>query len=440
MIPGILRINSRITYGRTSRNVPLYLFNPLNKELSPCIVGCSLKETTSNVLALINVERWEPSNLTRGNLIRVLGPCGNITAEEDALLFQYGGNSWKNTSVNTPTFKTHTQINGYTFNVDPAGCTDIDDVVTIGDDGYMYITIADVASWMTVNPDIFQKASTIGQTLYKRGKVVEPLLPIQEQCSLLPGKERHGIALKFKWTGTSIEEYSFEKVTLTNNETFTYDTIKESKHAPLLQSIASHLRGSQVTDPHEWIEELMILYNDKVAEILTREKNGLLRSQYAPDIEKYKYYYSLGSGLDFLSNKSAFYSHASEPVYHWGLSKLTYCHATSPIRRFADIVNQMVLSKYEIPTYTINVLNQRCIAAKKYERDMFFLGQILSSEIRTVKGITLNDHRVWVNDWKRIITCLNTDEPGTHGTLHYSLDMNQTTWKKKMVFRFEKYA
>jgi exoribonuclease R len=142
MIPGILRLNSKIKYGLTSRNVPLYLFNPLDTTLKPCIVGSSSNEKT-NVLALINVEKWEPEKLTRGNLVRIIGKCGDIEAEEEALLIQYSSNIWKNfrkDSLNIPLYETHEHIQGFTFNVDPAGCTDIDDAITIGDDGYIYIS------------------------------------------------------------------------------------------------------------------------------------------------------------------------------------------------------------------------------------------------------------------------------------------------------------
>lgn len=437
MIPGVLRLSSRIKYGLTSRNVPLYLFEPLDKTLPKCIVGSSEKDVTSNVLALINVDTWDPSNLTRGNLIRILGRCGNIKAEEDAILYQYKASGWKkNTPIQTPSFPDHIPITGYTFNVDPPGCTDIDDVITFGNDGYVYITIADVATWMTVNPDMFQKASTIGQTFYKNGQVVEPLLPIQEQCSLLPGKQRYGVALKCKWDGKEIIETSFEKVSFTNTESFTYDTIQGSPYAKRVQAIASYLGGREVVDPHEWIEELMLFYNSEAAKQLVAKQNGLLRSQHPPDFEKYNSYYHLGADLEFLANKSAFYSHASAPVYHWGLSREIYCHASSPIRRFADIVNQMVLCEYPVPSYTLETLNERATAAKKYERDSFFLHEVMKHPSRHVRGIALNDHRIWVPLWKRIVTCKNTAIPGRLGILHYSLDMDQPSWKKRMVFRF----
>jgi hypothetical protein len=150
-----------------------------------------------------------------------------------------------------------------------------------------------------------------------------------------------------------------------------------------------------------------------------------------------KQYTAVGVDMKFLANKSAFYSHVSERIRHWGLNKDYYCHSTSPIRRFADIVNQMALVGDEIPELTVENLNMLSIRAKKYERDIFFLNKVLVNKTRTVHGTTLNDHRVWVPAWNRIVTCKNDSNIGTNGVLSYSLDMSKPNWKKRMVFRFE---
>lgn len=440
MISGVLRLNSKIKYGMTSRNVPIYLFNPLDRKYSDCIVGCSKKDVTSNVLALVNVDHWETDKLTRGTLVKVLGNCGEMEAEETALFYQYCGPSWKHfdtSSIITPSFDCYETVHGFTFNVDPEGCIDIDDTVTIGDDGYMYITIADVASWMNVNPHIFNTAYKIGQTLYKRGKVVSPLIPIEKECSLLPNETRHGIALKFKWSNKTISDISFQKVEIVNNKSFTYDSIYKSEYSTILKELSSALVGYELTDSHDWIEQLMIFYNTECAKRLIETKTGLLRTQDEPDIEKLKTYSRLGPDVEFLANKSAYYVNASSPKKHWGFNDNYYCHATSPIRRFADIVNQMVLADYPLYPFDIAMINERNQCLKKYERDMFFLFQVLNSKKREIDGIVLSGHRIWVPEWKRIVTCKNNSNAGEHGLLKYSVDMNQPTWKKRMVFRFE---
>jgi exoribonuclease R len=437
MISGILQLNSKTRYGMSSRKIPTYLFKPLDTNLPDCIVGSSAKDVTSNVLAIITVEHWESEKLTRGTLIRIIGKCGDIAAEEEAILYQYAQPRRKKDKydINQPAFDSHKLVIGRTFNVDPQGCVDIDDAITIGEDGFIYIVIADVGCWMKENPKLFEEVSNIGQTLYNDGKIVLPLLPIQEECSLIVGKKRRGIALKFKWNGREISETSFERVIVINNQSFTYENIYLSKYSSLLKELSSFIANKDITDSHEWIAELMIFYNCQFAKELISRTKGILRSQHAPDIKKLSEYVALGVDLKILANKSAFYCRATENSVHWGLNK-EYCHASSPIRRFADIVNQMVLM-YDNLDIDIDKLNTISKNAKKYERDIFFVNKLLGSSKRKICGIVLNERRVWVATWKRIITCENSVKPGTYGTLYYSVNMDQPTWKKRMVFRFE---
>jgi len=439
MIVGILELSSKIKYGMTSRNVPIYLFRPLDTKIGLCIVGCSHKDTTSNVLAMITVEQWDTPKLTRGNLNKIIGNCGDLVAEQAALLAHHSLNVWakfKKETLIHPTV-TYPFVKGYAFNIDPPGCQDIDDVFMIGEDGYYYIIIADVASWVSLNPTIFAKASIVGQTLYTNGKVSAPLLPFEEECSLLPNHIRQGVALKFKWDDTKIYDTSFEKISFKNNAAFTYENAYTTGCSKLLIDLTRYLSGIDIYNPHNWIEQLMIFYNCEAAKVLVEKQAGILRSQLQPDIEKLESYKSLGVDLEFLANKSAVYVPPSTDAKHWGLQKNYYCHATSPIRRFADIINQMVLCD-KIPfEHSIDILNSRSTISKKYERDMFFLEQVLSSNKRIIEGIVLTNNRVWVPRWKRIVTCKNDFEPGKNGKLVYSVDMNQSTWKRKMVFRFE---
>lgn len=445
-IPGILELSSRTRYGMTSRNVPIYLFRPLDvRKFSLCVVGCSQKDTSSNVLALVDVDQWNPESLTRGQLVRVFGKCGYSPAEKEALLHQYTDFPWK--KFDTSTIQTpHDErpiLKGYTFNVDPVGCRDIDDVFTIGDDGYFYITIADVSEWFKQNKGhpFIPIASNVGQTLYSYGQIVSPMLPFEKQCSLLQGEERYGVSMRFKWTGSSIQDVSFLKTKIVNTETFNYESICSSKHSKVLREIASYLLGRDTLDSHEWIEQLMILYNTEAAKILVEKKKGLLRTHLEPDMEKLNLYKTLiGSDARYIGYKSAKYVTATnETPLHWGLQKQAYCHATSPIRRFADIINQYILKNDELDfEYDVDVLNNQSKCAKQYEKELFFLDAVLSSNCQYGEGaVVLNDHRVWVGEWKRVITCKNTFPPGTRGIVKYSLDMNQSTWKRKMVFRFE---
>jgi exoribonuclease II len=180
----------------------------------------------------------------------------------------------------------------------------------------------------------------------------------------------------------------------------------------------------------------MIFYNIEAAKVLKQKGQGILRVHSAPDIEKLESYKSLGVDAHFLAFKSAKYVPTTTDEKHWGLNTDVYCHATSPIRRFADVINQYVLKNEEPPAVDIEMLNERSKELKRFARDSFFLRQLLQNDVRSVEGTVLNDHRIWVPGWKRIVTCKNEYPIGTTGTLNYSLDMNKSTWKRRMVFRF----
>jgi hypothetical protein len=180
----------------------------------------------------------------------------------------------------------------------------------------------------------------------------------------------------------------------------------------------------------------MIFYNIEAAKVLKQKGQGILRVHAEPDVEKLEKFKNIGVDARFLAFKSAKYVTTATNEKHWGLNTDLYCHATSPIRRFADIINQYVLKGETPPDVNIDSLNKRTKELREYARDAFFIRQLKSSK-RTVEGVVLNDHRVWIPEWKRIITCNNTQPEGTRGTVHFSLDMNQSSWKRRMVFRFE---
>jgi exoribonuclease R len=409
----------------TSRNVPIYLVRPLDTSLSLCIAGCSHKDVSSNLLVLIKVDDWISNGLTRAQMVKIIGKCGDFIAEKEALEYRYLPSISKNNPLlllNEPTSQNRKVIDSHTFNIDPAGCMDIDDVLTIYPNGQVYITIADVAEWFHLNPELRVNQ---GQTYYKDGIPIRPMLPFESQCSLLPGEWRAGVSLGFLWKDNQISNLKFEKTWIKNTISYSYENVS---NMPILENIASFLAKRHITDPHEWIEQFMLFYNHRVA--LTIE-GGILRVHDEPDMEKLKHYETI-EGLDmrFLAYKAARYSTTKEK--HWGLGFDVYCHASSPIRRYADVVNQAILKGNTPPPFSIETLHLHEKNAKKFERDMFFL-KCVQISVRSVAGISVSPTRVWVPAWKRLVSCKNE---GGKGKLHFSLDMSQSTWKRRMVFRF----
>jgi exoribonuclease R len=439
MISGIVHLKSKTLYGFTSNKTPIYLFQPFDTSIEPFLVGCSEKDRSQNIVGLAKIIE-SSGRISRGALEQVLGKCGDRSAEELGVLWRYSTHRWnprKLPEINRPSFNRRV-LDVPTINIDPEGCTDIDDCISIWDDK-IAITIADVHEWVLSNPWLVDKASQIGQTIYNNGKITVPMLPpvlSDNLCSLLPMQERLGISLIFNQDLTYLH---IEPTVIINKKSYTYENVKDAKDFPvdILQKVVERLVGKEVDDPHKWVEHLMILYNRYVANHL--DDTGIWRGHSAPDSEKLERYSKFGPDMEKLAYSSAIYT--STPAKHWGLGDIIYCHATSPIRRWADVVNQSVLKQSNIE-YNIETLNVRSSNAKKYERDVFFLQKLFEEPIK-LKDCTVLDSnekrsRVWVPLWNRIIT-LNKGglKEGEKLLIDYYLNLDAPSWKKRIVFRVE---
>jgi len=460
-IVGTLEVASKYKYGFTSRNRPIYLFKPFSSAYPPFIVGTSWASTAKNVLAIVDFEMWT-GNLPRGNSTRILGPCGNQQAEEEAVLIHTCPYIWsrKWTEPLKPALEPGAIVveTGRTFHVDPAGCKDIDDAITIVELGCdrtdVSIHIADVASVLATNPWL-HRAALIGQSLYKDGVLVKSMFPpeVEAACSLTPGLPRRVLSVRFVWSGGSISDVQWRQEEIVVKESYTYDTVLGSEWAPRLKEIASYLAGTPLTDSHDWIAQLMLFYNKHAAQIQRRSRRGILRRHSAPAADRLEKLANLvGQVPEYLAFNAGEYCAADEPyVNHWGLDTDVYCHASSPIRRWADCVAQTALcaalfgNATEIPC-NVAGLNRAGKKAKEYEREIFFLRALLGgSGASEVEGciVDVGERKIqmWVPAWRRMVSVRTplagwSFEPREgarlQGTIH--VDANGRNWKQRIVY------
>lgn len=433
LIVGTVELTNKSKYGLTKRGIPMYLFTPYDKKYPHFIVGCSEKDTSRNQIGLIKFENWT-QGFPRGALQKLLGASGDFDAERMALMWQACPHTWpKYDYCPQQTEQTvRTPLEGYTFHIDPEGCRDVDDVFTfeqMEEDAWrVTITISDVASYVEDGSSVDIMASLIGQTLYSpEGRVLRPMLSAaysEGVCSLLPSSCPHyGISMQTTWDGIRLSTPVWLESTVTVNRSYTYEAFQEEDtvYRTLLKDITSYLAKEEIIDSHKWVEQMMIYYNTEAGALLKKAgMGGILRKHAAPDMEKLERYRAHLPEWQQLAFSSAEYCLAEEEAtVHYGLSSMAYTHASSPIRRYADVVNQRVLKaiirgagNYYIVPLAMYDLNQRTKANKRFARDMAFLEAIATGNT-TFQGRIMEkcqeDHgtvrvRIYVPSWRRMVS------------------------------------
>jgi hypothetical protein len=174
---------------------------------------------------------------------------------------------------------------------------------------------------------------------------------------------------------------------------------------------------------------------------------GLLRSHSLPDAERLRELTAIHSDLQFLAYKAANYAPTEPNLIHAGLGAVPYCHASSPIRRYADLVNQRnlkaILHGSPLPPTSETVAQQLNGIQKRmraYERSLFFLEQVAVTPSGQVEGFvvisTEEKTKVYVPSWKIMIRV----DPGTYTLgqrlqVDYYADLSKPRWDQRMVFR-----
>jgi hypothetical protein len=238
----------------------MYLFSPLNNEFPQMIVASTHRDLKRNILVI--AEKINDDKLPRGQIVEVVGACGDPLAERKAIHVAYSPDYWTKIpeTIEPSSFFFRSVLDVPTINIDPPGCQDIDDCISIWEDAgitKVAITIADVAEWVSENPWMTH-AQNIGQSLYDGGGSVRSMFPktVEHKMSLMPGERRLGYALMFTWDGY-VRDPQFKEVTIINKASYTYDNCRLATEIsiPILRSICEQLAGRPLLDPHDWVAE-----------------------------------------------------------------------------------------------------------------------------------------------------------------------------------------
>jgi hypothetical protein len=125
---------------------------------------------------------------------------------------------------------------------------------------------------------------------------------------------------------------------------------------------------------------------------------------------------------------------AKQDVGHAGLGLDLYCHASSPLRRYADLLNQRVLLGIcsSASDGIAAELNERAAAIKAFEREMWCLQHVPADRLIEGAGWVLGwrfgchtsaptQVRIYVPAWRRVVKanvgCLATAAANDEGEL-----------------------
>ena len=391
-IVGVMVFNSKYKYGFNKKGSELFLFRPLSNHY-PCFLVASKNKIKKNQYTIIKFLSWI-NTLPNGQLVRFIGDCSDLDNTYDAIIYKNNlttkiakqdKQSNNIDKVLKPTFDptiffkdlTHKNITDqYVFSVDPKGCEDIDDALSIikNDDHYIVnIHIADVSFYF----DYFNLTINNYSTIYAPHKNYSmiPDILARNICSLKPNKNRLAftVSVKIGFDG-SILDYSFEKTIINSKKAYDYDELQELlgmgcndfiDNLPELDlyNVGKLLYKQNANyDTHKMVEAYMILANNLVGKYLyekvsdenknkiiyrvhTKKESMINNSQQISenkDINK-----EINDVLELLESNAAIYTTNTKDnnnYYHHGLQIDHYTHFTSPIRRYVDVYIHKLLN------------------------------------------------------------------------------------------------
>jgi len=409
-IVGTLDTTSKIKYGFTKKNVPIYIFRPTDSRYPPFYVASKTRMNKMNVYAIIEYSKWENScKYPNGNCLDIIGYINEEENEYQHMLWLYHlqypnlNHKYKKVDIHIIPTKDRVDLRDLPImSIDPEGCKDIDDAfhyLEIGDDHYQLgIHIADVSYFIEEDSELDKKIQDRLTSVYAPNKTVNMLPNIYSDniCSLLPNQDRYAFSLLVDINGKGeMFNYQFIKTIIHSQEALSYQQAnnridkRDNYLYPIYQLTQKIIEKQDFvidrngeSNSGEMIQIMMILANKLAAEFIYKNTpnysivrthmrgNPTSKIELTNDLESYLYLANMNSANYQLTPKNN---------RHETLNLNYYTHFTSPIRRYIDIIIHRCISKIllgnedelfntKLITSIIDKINDRQKTIKKMDR------------------------------------------------------------------------
>lgn len=409
LITGTLCVNTKQKYGKNKRGIPIRLFKPFDSKFPNFKVASKLENDEFIVINPTEVNNNKlPYGTNAGYKIGKINDPSSIRLAMqhyfDLYFKKFKGKVTQNIIINDQTQKEKERI----VSIDPKGCIDIDDALSFNNN-ILKIYLADITS---LNEELFQFASKKMTTIYSDNVLHMYPDKFMSSCSLLKDQDRIANICEIKLNDNfEIIETKFYQKEIIVTENLSYDQVDNTSDTYLLnlmdviEKIKFDYNSQNNSRSHKIIEKVMVLSNHLVvSELRKKNKNFIVRNHKSstsntssiPD--EVKDFYKI-----YLSNSAEYITYNGESK-HSGLGITEYTHFTSPLRRFIDTLNHLILftnkefSKEELDLYCLkaNDINKRI---KKFEIECRKL-ELLNDEREHFYGYIIDFIEVDVNYFK----------------------------------------
>ena len=374
-IVGILSTSQPVKFGKTKSGKPIYQIKPIKKILPPFWITYGGK-LQGRIIISFKFKEWnDDSKSPFGEIIKIIGLVEDSNLSETLLThYEIDRKPFKSSNILENEYESkiirrdmkHLDI----FSIDPKGCIDIDDALSIQEvDNKIYIGvhIAQPICWLS-KQEIIDRSHTAFSTLYMEKNKNLWSDEVTEKASLFVNMEKPAYSTIFTIEDNKISNIeSFPSIIINKRNTWyekiNYPNIMRTKE------ITEKLVGKEI-DSHELVSYWMIETNKYIGD---KQKNIPFRSQNIDEtktkLEIEKIDPKIQNIFSNMLLEGASYSY--DKYHHHSLNVSKYTHFTSPIRRIIDTIIHFNITypgdEIILDLENINLLDYK---TKKFHRQM----------------------------------------------------------------------